>query len=117
MKRTLAVSTLFLVLAAGCADRSQTALKRVQSTPSALPGMSVEKAVLEVVQDLRTMQQFGDGEGVWYSNRAYEYDDREIYRVGYSYRHGGRSSIFGWVYDYRSRKLTPITPLAEQVHP
>lgn len=116
MRKQVTVLILFVVLAAGCAERSTTALKRTQASPSALPGLSIEQAVLEVLGDLRSMRQIGEGEGTWYSNRAYEYD-HEVYKVGYQYRHAGGRSVFGWEYDYRQRALTPVTPFAEQVHP
>ena len=117
MVKPLAISILFLLLASACAgDRADRALNRVQSTPSALPGLSVEQAIYEVLNDLRAMRQLGDGEGEWYSNRAWEYD-HEVYKVGYRYRHAGGRALFGWEYDYRQRTLQPITPFAEQVHP
>ncbi len=102
---------------AGCTattvDRSEEALQRTRQAQSALPGMSVEKAVEQVVSDLGSRITIADGR--WYVNRAIERDDAEVYKVGYAFKQGSRRAIFGWEYDIQKDRLVPVTDYAKQV--
>ncbi len=117
MRSVMLIGALCLLMLQSCAhkDRSASALERLRSTRSSLPGLSVEQAVEQLVRDLQSMRQVGAGEGRWYANRAIEIEDREVYKVGYEYRHGGRSTRFGWLYDYRTGQAEPLTGYARQI--
>ncbi len=113
-------SILLLLLAVACgpkADRKQEALMRLQKAPSAVPGMSLEKAVEQVVIDMRAVKRAKPvADGRWYCNRAIEME-AEVYKAGYEFQQEGRTARFGWLVRYDNDKIEAITEFARQVTP
>lgn len=113
-------TVLIVLLVSSCgpkADRKLEALARLQKAPSAVPGMSVEKAVEQVLSDMhavsRTKKAVG---GRWYCNRAIEHE-AEVYKAGYEFQQDGRTARFGWLVRYDNDKIEAITEFARQVTP
>lgn len=117
MKRSLFPLLIWAALTAcsnGNADHRQDALLRVRTANSALPGMSVERAVEQVLDDMGKKANVVRGR--WYSNRAIEHE-AEVYKVGYEFTQSGKTFRFGWVYYADDGRLQPITDYARQVSP
>lgn len=107
----------FVLLAAGCQKKGisrDQALVKVRSAPSALPGLSVEQAIDEVLGDM------GAGAGIkrgrWYCNPAIELDG-DAYKVGYEFTQRGKTQRFAWTYYLDDDKFEPLTEFARQVRP
>jgi hypothetical protein len=121
MRHTLIWSSVFtaLLMFGACrhADPEQSrlsALSQVRGMPSALPGLSVERAVDQVVRDMQGQVRVQPGR--WYCNRAIEHDD-EVYKVGYEFVQNGKTARFGWAFHAGDEKLEPLTDYARQVTP
>jgi hypothetical protein len=114
--RAFAALALVIFVASGCTpkDYKQDALIRVRNAESSLPGMSVERAVEQILDDMASRRSIIRGR--WYSNKAIEHET-EVYKVGYEFTQNGKTLRFGWVYHFDGDKLEPITDYARQVSP
>lgn len=107
----------FVLLGAACQKKGisrDQALVKVRSAPSALPGLSVEQAIEQVLSDMGAQANIKRGR--WYSNPAIELDG-DAYKVGYEFTQGGKTSRFGWTYYYDDDRFEPLTEFARQVKP
>ena len=109
---------LVLLVAGAChktpVDNRYEVLSRVRGMPSALPGLSVERAVDQVLTDMQHRAKVENGR--WYCNRAIE-SDGEDYKVGYEFTQNGKTTRFGWVYHADGNRIEPLTDYARQVAP
>lgn len=104
-----------VLLAAGCQKRGisrDEALSKVRASPSALPGLSVEQAVEQVLSDMGTSVSVKRGR--WYCNPAIEHDG-DAYKVGYEFMQGGKTARFGWTYYLDEGRFEALTDYARQV--
>lgn len=104
-----------VLLAAGCQKKGVSrdeALVRVRSAPSALPGLSVEQAVEQILSDMGGAVRIKRGR--WYCNPAIEHSG-DAYKVGYEFTQAGKTARFGWTYYLDEGRFEPLTDYARQV--
>lgn len=118
MQRSITLWLLaFVLLAAGCQKKGisrDEALMKVRTSPSALPGLSVEQAVEQILSDMGGTVRIQRGR--WYCNPAIEHES-DAYKVGYEFTQGGKTARFGWTYYYDEGRFEALTDYARQVKP
>lgn len=120
MLRRSATLFFWVLLGIACTPspevRRAMALDKVRQSPSSLPGLSVEQAVVQVLSDMRSSKKIHLQDGKWYCNVAIE-QDAEAYKVGYEFTQNGKSARFAWIYRYDAEKVEALNDYARQVRP
>lgn len=119
MRRAALLCILTVAVFAAChkptGQNGNMALARVRAAPSALPGLSVERAVEQILADMS--HQVAVKRGRWYCNPAIEHEGEDAYKVGYEFTQAGKTARFAWTYFYDDDRLEALTDYARQVRP